>query len=395
MKNEAYRNIVCSDQPCYPMKEDFQHQYNRSLAFGLGIAILFLTSCATVGKYKVWAPKEDLLYQMDGLCRQQMEGGHFPGMAVAIAKRGKIWSKGYGFADISTMTPVDPEVHLFRIGSVSKTVTAVTMAREKEKGILDLDTPIVQYYHEVPQDKASLTLRQIAGHMAGIRHYQGNEFFSQVHYTNVFDPLEVFIHDTLLFVPGTRFSYSTYGWNLISAVMEKAAGKPFTEMVREDVCLPLHLSALKPDQVDSTAYPRVTFYDPDTTMQRVAPFVDNSNKWAGGGFLCSAADLARFGAGLEQPGFLKQKTLKEFMHSQSTSDGKPTGCGIGFFSGEKFGETWYGHSGGSVGGTSMLLLFPKQKLVVITLVNLSGAKMDDLAGKLAQVVLGQKEKASH
>lgn len=395
MKNEAYLNIVSSDYPRYPMKRGVQHHAARWLAFGLGLNMLFQTSCATIGKYKVWAPKEDLLHQIDALCQEQLEKGHFPGMAVAIAKHGKVWSKGYGFADISAMTPVDPEVHLFRIGSVSKTVTAVTMAREKERGILDLDAPIVQYYREVPQDKDSLTLRQIAGHMAGIRHYEGNEFYSQVHYTNVFDPLDVFIHDTLLFVPGTQFSYSTYGWTLISAVMEKASGKPFIDMVREEVCVPLHVSSLQPDQVDSTRYPRVTFYDPDTTMKRVAPFVDNSNKWAGGGFLCSAADLARFGAGMEQPGFLRKSTLKEFRQSQSTADGKPTGCGIGFFSGEKFGKTWYGHSGGSVGGTSMFLLFPKQKLVVVTLVNLSGAQMDDLAGRLAQVVIGRQEKTSH
>ena len=87
--------------------------------------------------------------------------------------------------------------------------------------------------------------------------------------------------------------------------------------------------------------------------------------------------------------------MDEFMHSQATSDGKPTGCGIGFFSGEKFGETWYGHSGGSVGGTSMMLLIPDEKLVVITLVNLSGAQMDDLAAKIAKVVLDKDDEAQH
>lgn len=355
------------------------------------ILIGVLSSCATGRKVHTWDPRSETVLQIDSLCNLAIEHGHFPGLAIAVAHRGKIWDKGYGYADLEKGIPVDPATHLFRIGSISKTVTAAALAREKERGTIDLDAPIVRYYSDVPEDKAQLSLRQIAGHLAGIRHYRGDEFFSRVHYTNVFDPLEVFIHDTLLFAPRTAFSYSTYGWTLISAVMEKATGKRFTDLVREDVSEPLHLSALRPDQVDSTAYHRVMFYGPDTAAFVIAPFVDNSNKWAGGGFLCTATDLARFGTALSHPGFLKKKTMGEFMHSQATADGKPTGCGIGFFSGEKFGETWYGHSGGSVGGTSMMLLIPDQKLVVITLINLSGAQMDDLAGKIAKVVLGKNE----
>jgi CubicO group peptidase (beta-lactamase class C family) len=149
---------------------------------------------------------------------------------------------------------------------------------------LVLDAPISDYYKGFPPDKMNLTLRQLGGHQAGIRHYAGLEFFSNIHYINCIDPLEIFIHDTLLFAPGTRYSYSTYGWTVVSAVMEKDLKMPFPEIIHRDVVTPLHLKDLKPDQVDSIHYQRVHFYEYQDSVFQVSPVVDNSNKWAGGGF---------------------------------------------------------------------------------------------------------------
>ncbi len=288
---------------------------------------------------------------------------------------------------------VDPDDHLFRIGSISKTVTAAAMARMFERGEIKLDIPIVTYYKECPTDKENLTLRQVSGHLAGIRHYQDMEFFSNIHYTNVMDPLEVFIHDTLLSAPGEKFSYSTYAWTLVSAVMEKAGFTPFTEIIKAEVSAPLHLTDLKPDQKDSTGYPRVTFYEFQEGAHQQSLVVNNSNKWAGGGYLCSAEDLAKFGYALVEPGYLKEETIQEFSKSQSTNDGKKTDNGIGFFSGtDADGRPWIGHSGGSVGGTSMLRIYPQDDLVIVTLVNMGSAQMDGLAARIADIILAAEKK---
>lgn len=368
---------------------------NRYFLFTI-MAIAFVlasTGCSTPGTLHSTDLDQVTLRRIDSLCMRQMETGYFPGLAVGIANRQTSWSKGYGYADIEHRIPVDPAEHLFRIGSISKTVTGTALAREIQKGKINIDEPIGAYYEDLPADKRQLTLRQVAGHLAGIRHYQGDEFFSSVHYSNVFEPLEVFINDTLLFVPGTRFSYSTYGWTLVSAVMEKVMGKTFTDIVHEEVSEPLHLTQLKPDQVDSTAYHRVTFYYSSNDTLLVAPSVDNSNKWAGGGFLCTADDLIRFGAALTGPGYIKKKVFTTCTTTQYTSDGKPTGNGIGFFNGtEEDGDKWYGHSGGSVGGTSMLLIYPDRDLVIVTLVNLSSARMDDLARKIAEILPASQSK---
>jgi CubicO group peptidase (beta-lactamase class C family) len=237
-------------------------------------------------------------------------------------------------------------------------------------------------------DKQNLTLRQLGGHLTGIRHYKGFEFLSNIHYTNITDPLEVFIHDTLLCEPGTAFNYTTYGWTLISAVMEKAAKKPFLDIVKDEIQDPLQLNDLKADQKDSTGFQRVSFYEYQDSLLIASPVVDISNKWAGGGFLCSAEDLAKFGYAVAKPGLLKEKTLDMFTQSQTTSDGEQTNYGIGFRIGQDDdGRRWYGHSGGSVGGSSMLLIYPEQDLAIVTLVNLSSAEMDDLAWKIGKLIM--------
>jgi len=357
-------------------------------------AVLLFSACSSTRDFKAWKAPEETLMKIDSICNAQIETGHFPGLAIGVASAGKkVWSKGYGYANLESRTAVDPDDHLFRIGSVSKTVTAAAMARMYERGDIKLDIPIATYYKACPADKQNLTLRQVSGHLAGIRHYEGTEFFSNIQYTNVMDPLDVFIHDTLRSKPGEKFSYSTYAWTLVSAVMEKAGSTPFTAIVKAEVNAPLHLTDLKPDQKDSTGYQRVTFYEFQQGVHQKSLVVNNSNKWAGGGYLCSAEDLAKFGYALVEEGYLKEETIEEFSRSQTTNDGKKTDNGIGLFSGtDAAGRPWIGHSGGSVGGTSMLLIYPQYDLVIVTLVNMGSAQMAGLAAKIADIILAAEKK---
>lgn len=349
----------------------------------------FLSSCATATNFKSWEMPQEMVAKIDSVCGVQSEVGYFPGLAVAVVtKNSEIWTKGYGYADMEKGIKVDPKQHLFRIGSISKTVTAAALARLTERKKLNLDAPIADLYKACPEDKKDLTLRLLGGHLGGIRHYRGDEFLSNIHYDNVIDPLEVFIHDTLLCVPGSAFNYTTYGWTLISAVMEWGVHDPFLEIVDEEVAQPLRLEDLTADDLLLPDLNRVSFYGLVSNALVPAPVVDNSNKWAGGGFLCSAEDISRFGYAFVKPGYLKRKTLEAFTTSQQTTSGEITGYGIGFNDNtDDKGRRWIGHSGGSAGGTSMLLIYPKYDLVVVTLVNLSGAKMDQLAHRIADIVL--------
>ncbi len=323
------------------------------------------------------------------LCEEQVLKYEYPGLAVVIYKEGRpILKRGFGYADLDQKRTIDPHGSLFRIGSISKTITGTVLCKMADRADIDLDKPIGHYLSDIPEDKRSLTLRQLAGHTAGIRHYHGLEFMSNVSYTDVFEPLKVFIQDTLLFEPGTKYSYTTYGWTLISAVMARVSGRPFLDLVKEEVLSPLALDMLKPDIKDSISYNRVSFYMKYDEKMIPTPSIDQSNKWAGGGYIATPDELARLGQAISKPGLLSKSALALCTATQFLPDGSSLNYGIGYASGiDEKGRYWYGHSGGSVGGTSMMLIYPQQELVVVTLVNQSGANMDKLAWKIADLLL--------
>jgi CubicO group peptidase (beta-lactamase class C family) len=160
----------------------------------------------------------------------------------------------------------------------------------------------------------------------------------------------------------------------VSAVIESASSENFLSYMHDHVFAPLGLRNTLPDQPTDIIAERARFYRTakDKPVQN-APFVDNSYKWAGGGFLSTAEDLARFGSALLQPGFLKPESLLLLFTSQKTADGKESGYGIGWgVRTSKSGQRIYEHSGGAVGGTSQLILYPDAHVVVAMICNFEG-----------------------
>jgi CubicO group peptidase (beta-lactamase class C family) len=307
---------------------------------------------------------------MDSLRLKQ----HIPGLSVTVAVRGKtVWQEGFGFADLENLTPVTATSR-FRIGSVSKSFTSVALAQLVEQGKLDLDVPIQQYVPGFPVKRYPLTLRQLAGHTAGIRHYQGPaEGDVRTHYASVTASLAIFQHDSLLFEPGTRYSYSSYGWVLISAAIEHAAGQSFVSYMQQRVFQPLGMSGACPDVSDSIIAGRTGYYQWSRRRQAVlvAPWEDVSYKWAGGGFLATSGDLARLGSALLANTFLRPETTQLLFTSQHTRDGQATDYGLGWRVGtDSRGRRIVHHGGTAWGGRAFLLLYPDQNLVIAITTNL-------------------------
>ncbi len=300
-----------------------------------------------------------------------------PGLSIAVGENGKIiWSEGFGFADLEAKKPVTPQT-LFRIGSVSKPLTAAGLMLLVEQGKVDLDADIHRYVPDYPDKGHPITTRQLAGHLAGIRHYRGDEFYLNRHFANVHDALTIFENDPLLSVPGEKYSYSSYGFNLISAVMEAAARRDFLSYMHDAVFAPLAMTNTQPDDATRVIAQRTRFYKakPDGGFE-LEPDVDNSYKWASGGFLSTPEDLVRFGFAHLQPGFLTRASLDVLFTSQKTSDGKETRYGIGWsIESNKPGHRVWMHTGGSVGGTTILLIQPESGLVLAMTANCTGAPL--------------------
>jgi len=297
-----------------------------------------------------------------------------PGFNVAVAIDGKIvYSEAFGYADLEQRVPAW-QITKFRIGSVSKPLTSAALMRLVEQGKIDLDAPIQKYVPTFPDKGALITPRMLAGHLGGIRHYKDGEPDSQKHYDSVVDGLERFKDDPLVVPPGTKFSYSSFGYNLLSAAIEAAAGQRFLDFEQEQVFTALGLLNTTADQPADIIPQRARFYSGTKGKStQNAMFVDNSYKWAGGGFISTSEDLARFGSALLQPGYLKAESLKLLFTPQKTKDGKETRYGMGWFIGKSAsGKRTFEHSGGSVGGSSELILYPDSHLVVAFICNFAG-----------------------
>jgi serine beta-lactamase-like protein LACTB, mitochondrial len=291
-----------------------------------------------------------------------------PGLAVAIAARGKlVWSETCGFADRERRIPVRRTTR-FRIGSVSKPLTAAAAGRLYQRGRLDLDAEVQRYVPRFPRKSRPITARQLGGHLAGIRHYQGAEAVNVAHYDSVGSSLTVFAGDPLVAEPGERFHYSSYGFNLLGAAVEGAAGKPFARAVEETVLTPLRMTHTGLDDGSSG---RARFYEVTSSRgAAAAPRVDLSDRFPSGGFLSTAEDLARFGIGITDRRFISPRTQALLFTPQKTAAGARTGYGFGFEVGESpFGPV-VGHIGNVVGGTAFLFVHPRTRVVVAMTTNI-------------------------
>ena len=291
-----------------------------------------------------------------------------PGASVAVAVNGKVvWAEGIGFADLEQCVPVTPKTK-FRIGSVSKPLTSAGAALLYEQGRLNLDVPIQKYVPSFPDKGYAITVRQLLGHMGGIRNYntQESNTLDRDVYHSVTESLKRFKDDPLVDPPGTKFHYSTYGFVLVSAAMETASGQDFLSFMHDKVFQPLGMEDTMADESASIISNRARWY---TVMAdgsyRNTPYEDLSYKWAGGGFLSTAEDLARFGSALLKPGFLKQDTLTMLFSRQKTNSGDLTRYGLDWeIHDDKGSERRFEHSGGVAGSSSWLVIYPDQGVVI-------------------------------
>lgn len=278
---------------------------------------------------------------------------------------------------------VEPATTKFRIGSVVKPMTALALVKLVAQGRIDIDADVRRYVPGFPRKNYVFTVRQLAGHLAGIRHYVGDEAYSRKHYSTVRESLSIFKDDPLVGPPGKEWKYSSYGYNLLSAVIEHAAKKPFLEYLSEAVFVPLGMTSTVPDRLDELIPHRGRYYVRRDGKFYNEPEVDNSYKWASGGILSSTDDLVRFGLAQMDDRLVSPAMRKLLWTEQETTAGTGTGYGIGWrIVVDEEENRWIGHGGGSIGGTTQLWLFPKTGLVIAMASNLTELDFEDVLPKL-------------
>ena len=340
-----------------------------------------------------WSPSprwSGAIEQARQVARARLVAKNLPGLSVAVGVGGDIvWAEGFGWADIETRVPVAPGMR-FRIGHASKTLTSAAVGLLLENKQLHLDDEIQIYVPAFPRKQWPITLRQLMGHTAGVRHYDDEkDYMPAAHCQRAAEGLTLFADDPLRFEPDTRYSYSTFGWMLVSAAVEAVAGESFFTFMDTRIFKPLGMTHTTPDSAAEPIAERATFYYPRFSGDpgfgpELATAVDYTCFAGAGGFLSTPSDLVRFGLAISNGTLLRRATVTKLHTKQLLVSGEETQYGLGWTL-ETFpvaGEPTLLASHASrtlLGGTTSFMTLPERGLAVAVMSNISFADTRSIA----------------
>jgi len=338
------------------------------------------------------------------IARSLISEEKLPGLSLAVAVEGEIvWAEGFRWADIELETPVTPAT-LFRIGGVSKTLTAAAVGLLTQRGRLDLDAPVQRYVPGFPEKEWPIDTRQLMAHTSGIRprpHLSEGEILRYTGCADDAERLTLFADHPLRFRPGTEYQYSAYGWVLAGAVVAGAANESYLGFVQREILTPLGMESTVPDLAGDIEAGSAHFYFPRIALNPAyglqdAPTVELSCILPAGGFLSTPSDLVRLASAMMGDALLDSATVEELRAPVRLASGESTGQALG----GSVGQIPVGtdgsptrivgqgledavrrsflsatSAGGQVsGGTASLISVPEHRLAIAVVTNVSGAE---------------------
>jgi len=367
------------------------------------LAYLLAASCALAQTGTLSAGKQA---KIEGAISKFMVNSKAPGISAAVVQDGEfVWAAGFGMADLENSVPSTSQT-LYRLGSISKPLTATAAMALWEHGKLDLDSPVQKYCPAFPQKPWPITTRELLGHLGGIRYYNVPELpysASQTdpevgnthHFENGIEGgLKFFANDPLVGQPGTHFNYSTQGYTLAGCAIEGASGEKYADYVRESVLVPAGMLQTRPDDRFAVIPLRTRYYSKDSSGAVVnAEFLDSSHKVPGGGWLSSAPDMARFEVAILKDRLIRNATREIMWTQQMPSDGLGRmAYGLGWQFGVIDGVRDVGHGGSQQGTSAMILIAPDMRAGAVVLINSDTGGAAELAMRILRIVLGLPER---
>ncbi len=287
----------------------------------------------------------------------------------------KVYSSQQGFVNLETKVPAT-ENALYRVGSISKTFTAILVLKAVEEGKLSLSQTLDAYFPSIPNSE-KITVTQMLNHHSGIHNFTNGPGFMEwrTQPKTEQEMVEIIAAGGSDFAPGTQAAYSNSNYVLLSYLLQQVYQQPYAVILQEKILDPLHLQhtqfgdATLPETKKTRSYTYQVGWQPVADTHYTIPM-------GAGGILISASDLVQFVEALFEGKLLSQTSL-ETMLTQTD------GYGMGIFEVELFHEKAYTHDGKIDGFNAFYYYFPEEKTAYALL---SNAENYDL-GQVNQAVL--------
>ncbi len=324
---------------------------------------------------------------IDEFVTREMEQQRIPGLSLAVTINSElIFTKGYGLASVELKSPALAE-SVYEVASITKQFTAVAILELARAHKLTLDDTLGHLLPGGPDFWNHITVRNLLTHTSGIPDFDDG---------NVFDVRRDYSEDELVhlaaglplkFATGSRWSYSNTGYVLLGIIVHRVSGKAYGDFLREGIFSPLHMVNTRVNSESDIIPFRADGYRLEDGVLKNQEFLASGLRGLGdGGIVSTVVDMAKWDAGLQSGALLPPEVWQEVFTPVALNSGKTFPYGFGWFIREQGGHPYYEHSGNLQGFASHFLRFPRERVSVVVLANLSQADAFEIAHGVASLI---------
>ncbi len=327
---------------------------------------------------------------VDSIATSLVERGVTVGLSVSVLHEGEVvFSRGYGLADLENGVPATDST-VFRIGSLTKQMTAAIILRLIEDGRISLDDELTDFLPDFPTQGHRVTIHHLLNHTSGIRSYTSlGARWVELHPLSLsHDELVALFRDEPFdFAPGEGWLYNNSGYYLLGMIIEEVTGMDYDEALREMLFEPLGLRESRYCWDEPIIPNRARGYQPTAEGPRNAAPLGMSQPGAAGAICGSTRDLVRWDAALRSGAVIPEEAYLQMSTPSGIPEGGPP-YAYGLLRDEFEGVERVHHTGGINGFNAAMAHFPEADLTIAALVNLNGSGAGQMVAGAARALLG-------
>lgn len=353
----------------------------RGLIRGLLVPIVLLPIAFAARPHVVLAAHAAKLHgaaaKIDAFLTTLTKKGQFQGTILVTLANKTVLKRGYGWADVSSGRKNAAGTQ-FSIASITKQFTATAILQLQEHGKLSVDDPICRYVPACPTAWQPITLTMLLTHTSGIPDFpdRGTDLTKPVTADAIVTRLEA---EPLDFTPGSRWSYSNAGYDLLGYVIQQVSGESWAAYVQQYILAPVRMThtgveGISPSLAHATGYGTIFGSTPVPTES-----IDSSFFFSSGSLFSTVGDLQLWDRALASGKVISPQSLTEmFKPRVPIAPGSPVSYGYGWLLTTFAGHTVEFHDGSLPGFQSVNIIDPGDKLTVVVLANDGTADATDI-----------------